>query len=132
MKAVDLLIVGEGAATEAAHAYARRAGTAVRVLPGGVLRAGVAGWEVDGIAARAVLLAGADALEIWQAAGGAVVENPVLGRAVPRPGGLPGVEVAGAGLGVEGAAAQAKSGRFRARKLLGELAPRPGGGIRGA
>ena len=122
--AVDLLIVGRGGAALAAWEYAASVGAvAGRVREAeAVLCPLPGGWEVAGQGARAVLLAGPRALAIWQAAGGAVVVNPVLGRGVPVPGALPGVEVAGAGLGVEGAPARAKSGRFRARKLLRALA----------
>jgi len=124
---VALLIVGDTPAGRAALEYAQKTGAQVVFFPaeGVALRPVPGGWGVDDHRARAVLLAGESALQIWRAAGGAVVENPALSRLVPVPGSLAGVEVAGAGLGVSGAAAQAKSGRFRARLLLGKLDSAP-------
>ena len=126
MKSCDLVIVGEGAAARAALEYAVAAGAMVEVVgSAGAVRRAPGGWCVAGWRTRAVLLAGPEALALWRGAGGRVVVNPALGRIVPVAGCLPAVEVAGVGLGVEGPGAEAKSGRFRARKLLRALASAP-------
>ena len=119
--AADLLVVGAGPAAAAALEWARGQGVAVAQVDeaGARLAPGPGGgWQVAGRAARAVVLAGPGGLEIWRAAGGAVADNPALGRPVPVAGSLPGVEVAGPGLGIGAPAAQAKSGRYRARRAL--------------
>ncbi|HHB80596.1 MAG TPA: hypothetical protein ENK83_02450, partial [Aliiroseovarius sp.] len=78
---MDLLILGAGAAAQAGQADARA--RAVRVLgqdaDGACLERVADGWLINGVCARRVLLAGRDALAIWQRAGGAVVLNPALG-----------------------------------------------------
>ena len=123
MKRVDLVILGAGAAAQAGLDYARKNGARVHRLDedGVHLERLADGWLAGGVPAHRVLLAGPRALDIWQRAGGEVVENPAIGAKVPAPGALAGVEVAGQALGVVGARAEAKSGRFRARLLLATL-----------
>ncbi len=88
------------------------------------LAAVAGGWRLGGVGwaeeVRAVLLA-ADVPDLWQAAGGRVVVNPALGRAVAARGGPVTLEPAGALLGVRGRPALEKSGRFRARMVLRAL-----------